>query len=342
MPLMAVGRLRGAGARAQVRRRSRDRRSVLLVATGLCAGLSSWLLVGGTPGAPQPCLASAVVAKSAAPVAPEAAAAPAEELLQRETAPPAGHDDDAVLPEPLPDAATMERLCADLADDQIRGNALAACARLHRIGAPAFPWLERTLQSGDEQQRHFAADVLRDAGAPASLRLCEVSAEALRHGEIAGYYTTFAVSARVVATRWLAAHAVAARPALQRAVHGGDDQQRFLAAFVLAKGGVREDVPFVARQLVEHLGDNQIEGDALMASHGLWCLGPQVLPELRLARRYADAQAVRLLERIERDLLDPARTDAECAARPRLSELTTVYLDPVLHFDVHRSVVPHW
>jgi hypothetical protein len=341
---MAVGWSRGAGAPAQTGGAFLDRRGVLLSAVGLFTGLSLWAFGDGVWAAPQAPPAALASRGIAAPVAPVPIVATATALApqEREEVMPPADTEPPPSREPLPDARTMERLCADLAADQVRGNALAAAERLARIGAPSFPWLERALFSHDEQQRHFAAEVLRGGAAPASPRLCEVSVEALRRGEIEGFGATFVVAARVIAAQWLADHPEEARPALQRAVYSADDQQRFLAAFLLAQGGARDQLPYVARLLIEHLGDNSIEGDAVMAGHGLWCLGPAVLPELRLARRWADPQARTLLDRIELDLADPARRDPDPGAQARMSRISWAYWDPVVSFDIHRGHVPAW
>jgi hypothetical protein len=340
---MAVGWSRSAGAPAQTGGAFRDRRGVLLSAVGLFTGLSLYVLGNGVSAAPHaPPVVVLTPRAAAAPMstAPIAATEPDPAPSEREEVPPPA--DAVLLPDPPPpDATAIERLCADLAADQIRGNALDACGRLHRTGAPAFPCLERTLFSRDQQQRHFAAEVLRGAGAPASARLCEVTVEALRRGEIEGYSETFAGAARVVAARWLADHPAEARPALRLALHAADDQQRFLAAFLLAQGGARDELPYVARLLTDHLGDNTNEGDAVMASHGLWCLGAAVLPELRLARRYADAQAMVLLDRIEGDLLDPSRPE-DAAARVKMRAICGACWDPVVSFDIHAGHVPGW
>lgn len=57
----------------------------------------------------------------------------------------------------------------------------------------------------------------------------------------------------------------------------------------------------------------------------------------------ADAQARRLLDLIELDLVRPPRNQTELRTRTReLSSITTLYHDPVLQFDAFRSRVPSW
>ena len=100
------------------------------------------------------------------------------------------------------------------------------------------------------------------------------------------------------------------------------------------------DAAAMQRELVEHLADNTIGGDAIMAAHALYRMGPGVLPALGAARPYLDAQALQLVDLIEQNLRAPAPRSAR--GRARLPAITTVYADPVLSFDIRRSPVPKW
>lgn len=244
--------------------------------------------------------------------------------------------------EPAPQPTDVRRWIDDLRDDDIRGNAGSAMVGLRRAGAAAVPMLTDALGSIDGQQRHFAALILRDLDAEPVPLLCTVSVEALTREVSRELRATIMVPGATDATRYLARHVAAARPALRFGLGSGDDQQRFLCAFLLACGGESVDTEQVVRELMSHLGDNRIRGDALMATHGLFRLASATGIGLAAWKPYVDEQARSLLDLIELDLRQPPRDRGELAARGRMQRVTGVYFDPALQFDVNRSRVPTW
>ena len=95
----------------------------------------------------------------------------------------------------------------------------------------------------------------------------------------------------------------AARPALAAGLGSRDWQQRFLCAYLLARGGPPDALLSpVCRTLIGHLADNSIRGDAQMAAAALVDLGARALPWLAAAERHADRQMAGILFMIRRDL----------------------------------------
>jgi hypothetical protein len=115
---------------------------------------------------------------------------------------------------------------------------------------------------------------------------------------------------------------------------------RFLCAFVLGQAGFDDAV--ARRILVEHLADNHIGGDAIMAAHALYRLGPAALPTVRGAMAFADEQARSLLKIVELDLIDPPRDPEAMRQRAAMHGATRLYHDPAIEFDVGRSRIAHW
>ncbi len=261
--------------------------------------------------------------------------------IETDAATRASCDEASEAEETLP-SAEVQSCVEDLRDDDIRGNATAAMTRLRRLDQSMIPVLERALTSQDLQQRHLVAEVLYDLDAPASQTLVDVSVQGLGREVTRAVSASGLASPAVSATRYLANHTEAARSALRFGLGSQDSQQRFLCAFLLAQGGHALDTDIVCRELIEHLADNHIRGDALMATHGLYRLGAHGQAALRSWRPYVDEQARSLLDLIELDWRAPPRDRAELAARSKLQRVTTVYHDPALHYDVRRSPVATW
>ncbi len=343
---MAVGRRRGGGRGGKFHAGGEGgRRGFLagcLLASSLAAGaLGSHVFASATP--PLPLLAPQPTARAAATAA----------LAEAEVA--ALVVGSAVEPVPVPrvladlEPDTEQRslaaaLVAQLGDDGVRWSAGEALWQLQQLGDAALAPLEQALDSSDLQQRHLAAHCLRRLQAKRSPALCRVSVEALaRPGSWhEDYYSVLCSSPAAASLRWLVEDPDPAVPELRRALRQGDAQQRLLAAFALSKSRSRHDLALVCRILVDHLNDNDIQGDALLASHGLYCLGREALGEIRLARRYADAQGLLALTMVEAHLVEgplAAQLRAALPARPG-RQLTDVYWDPIASFSIHRSSVP--
>lgn len=243
----------------------------------------------------------------------------------------------------------------DLRDDGIRFNATKAMRRLAELPAGEIPELNAALTAFDVQLRHFAAGVLRarvaHGKAAASDALLRVSVDALRSGlgtVARDAYATYVGSLTVNSARFLRRHAVAARDILVAALTSPNAQQRFLSAYLLAQAGVTERPGYerhegrIAFELLGHLADNNISGDALMATHGLYRLGPNALPILLDNRRFMDPQAQKLIDLIRLDLQQPPRNKKELQMRGRKHRISSIYHDAAIEYDMRRSVVPRF
>lgn len=241
----------------------------------------------------------------------------------------AGHPE-AVPPEPCPvhsqDAAAL--WVEELHDDDIRGNAVRAIRELKRLGAAAIPALTDALESSDYQQRQLAGALLRhlDARTPTPA-LLRVTVEGLRDDALSSY-TVLANAAEGV--RYLERHAWEARELLVAGAQDPDLQQSFYAAVILARNQITLGIETTTAVLIEHLADNDIPGDACVASRALYLLGQPALPYLERARSSDDRQQAQVVELIIADLRDPPRTPAELAARKEVQQITQIAYDPCL------------
>ena len=239
---------------------------------------------------------------------------------------------DATEPAPLSseESDEIESAIRALANDDIPRNAMEAVRTLRAAREKAVPALLRALESFDEQQRHLAAFVLRWIDAEPTTRLCELSIEALGDPEIEGYWRTLIHRPAVSAARWLDDHSRSKEVTshLLVAARSQQPQRRFLAAALLARSGTQVDLNNTCSVLIAQLPDNEDLGDALVAAHGLYRLGPAALPQVRMAYRGADAQAYKLLQLVEENLADDAAgkqlTEAELRARYDRLGLRTV------------------
>ena len=275
---------------------------------------------------------------------PSAQARVIERVLQRE---------DTRLP-PLID----ERIAGwvnDLRDDHVRWNANHAMHALVALPAGDITELEAALRSFDGQQRHLAAAILRrrcrDQRASASADLLRVSVDALRNdlGPVArAYFSTCLGSPAVDSARFLRSRAAAAGSMLADQLTSMNPQQRFLSAYLLAQAGLAERKGYpghagrIAFELLGHLADNKISGDALMATHGLYRLGDAALPILLENRRFMDPQAQKLIDLIRLDLQQPPRNRKELRQRGRGRRISTLYHDAAIEYDMRKSVVPRF
>ncbi|MEC8651251.1 MAG: hypothetical protein VXY92_01710 [Planctomycetota bacterium] len=247
--------------------------------------------------------------------------------------------------------ALLDRLVAtavaDLRDDDASFNAIHAADDLRRLRAGEQ--LEQALDSSDAQQRHLAALVLRgrvEAGrAEASPRLLEVTVDALTSDicqRVPGLLRMSGSSPEPWAARFLAPRARAARSALERGLQATDAQQRFLCGYLLAQAGMREHAAQITNELLGHLNDNDITGDAMMAAHGLYCLGPVIEPVLLDNWRFVDEQGRGLIRLIRLDFERPPRSRAELVARSGIADVSCLYHDAAVEYDIQRSSVPRF
>jgi len=225
----------------------------------------------------------------------------------KRTAPPgrgseasAPEEDIAVAGSVLPES--LDELIRDLADDDERDNATRAMPELVALGAAAVPALLRALDSPDRQQRQLAAAVLRRIdGLTPSRRLLEVTVEGLGHDGIPDNRMPYVFNAAEGAD-YLARHVDAAADALVRALDSDDAQQRFLAAYVIARTGRTWALARTCGLLIEHLEDNDVPNDASLACQALFGLGAPALPYLREQAESPEPQQRRLAMRLADDI----------------------------------------
>jgi len=229
-------------------------------------------------------------------------------------------------------------LVADLADDDVRWNALSALRLLSAFGDDAVPELELALDSPDWQQRQLAAVALRriEDYLPSS-RMLEVTVEGLRHDGMpwgradasTGTGNTMIYNANR-GTRYLLDHGRRAESALIEGLRGDDHQQQFLCAYILGCTGRTAALEDAAPILIEHLRDNDIRGDAIMAAIALFQFGDDVLPYIAFALRNADEQQQRLTWLIMLDLDRPPQNRRELERRKDLHDITDRHFDPLI------------
>lgn len=221
----------------------------------------------------------------------------------------------------------IEVLVRDLVNDRSVGNATRAMKELSHLRAKAVPALEAALRSKNEQQRHFAAYVLRGfAPVRPSGKLLEVTVEGLRDDDIPEYSRKrpFVFNA-TDGVDFLLRHVDAAKTPLLEALDSKDGQQRYLAAYVIAMRQRSWQAVKVSGILIEHLEDNSIKNDASLSCSALARLGAAALPHLRQAAQSSDSQQGALVAMLIRDIEDPAR-----ARHPEEAVQQNVIYDPQL------------
>jgi hypothetical protein len=212
----------------------------------------------------------------------------------------------------------IPRCISDLASDDDTYNAMNAMWDLFRLGRHSAPALQRALRSEDWQQRQLAADVLRDLTHPwwndkhdrrdpplkreeiATDAMFRVSIEALKFDDLprtlraspsrAAYsYINNACSAFEFLLHFPDRTCAMVEPGLS----SGDMQERFLSAALVAacgRGALQERaIPI----LIEHLKDNNVDGDSHFAAWALGQAGPAAMPYLARALEDSDEQARR-------------------------------------------------
>ena len=242
--------------------------------------------------------------------------------------------------------AELARWIADLAHDDVRWNANRAYDRLAAAGERARPALEAALHSLDHQQRQLAAHLLRWLGGEPSRQLLLVSLEGLRHDRLptdpaVGHGFANLANARQGA-RFLVAHAARVRPELLRGLQARDGQYRLLCAYVLAASGTTRGIERTTQVLIEHLHDNDVRGDAVLAASALYRLGEPGLPFVRHAMGGADEQALALLKLVELDVRSPPESEAGLRRRRGMHEVTRTFHDPAYECSVTTGGLVQW
>jgi hypothetical protein len=207
----------------------------------------------------------------------------------------------------LAGSVLAEALVRDLRDDDARWNAHRALRLLEKLGVEADGPLLRTLYGGDDQARVLAARILRSRQFPPSRELLWACVEDLRDDADTVDWYLCGRNARGAAD-YLVNWAPEAREFLRVAMCGGDRQQRLLAAAVVGHAADTDMIDFAAPILIEHLRDNDVDGDAKVAAPALYRFGVEVLPYLRAHADSDDAQARAIVRSIIERLEHPERS----------------------------------
>lgn len=286
---------------------------VLCLCGTLIVGLMSWMRAGGP----------AVVEAAAIDVQPVPATTPDPQpvvVLEWEGAPA------RVAPPPVEVALAEEqpertepaseqdllRWIEDLRDDEVNWNATRSAYALWRHVKQAKPLLMAALRSPDAQQRGLAAYILTDLELtdPAEKHaLVDVLAESYEHprffprevrngtGEVTRTYS-LAVSLEdnaYIAFRINAEYRDMARPVIERVWSHADDERGRDAGYLLAHDRLGRTRFAIAQRAVDHLVDNEVEGDAVISLRTLTRLGPEAIPVVLDALPGRDSQAQQLL-----------------------------------------------
>jgi hypothetical protein len=232
---------------------------------------------------------------------------------------------------------TPAELIEQLRDDDIRGNLLNAQSALftHPDLTPEF--LYNALNNEDWQIRQVVCQFIWNQSSDQRFVITEnlvrVTIEGLkddttpfdraRHRGLVYFNASFGVGKLIpIARDW--SHLLV--PILE----SDDGQQQFLAAYILARGGVYESVERISEILLPHLRDNTIREDAKFAVYALGGMGPELLPYLKDALITADAQQRDLVQLLIVDIMDPPITQSEIESRARYNTITQTVHDPAV------------
>lgn len=243
------------------------------------------------------------------------------------------------------DADVMAEIARAMGDDGIAWNAGRAMNAMREHAGPAREVLVEALTSGDAQLRYNAARVLwwTDASRVPT-QIVPVWMERMADGSIGRFNGGWGDAAWALRCVLAAPDAIAPElhAALVELVRTGDDQQRLCAAYALCVRGVvpTEAVDDVMDELLAHIGDNDIDGDAGMATLALERLGEQ-FGERVTARLERELHAVgeatqegRLLAFVLAELAEPSVGMNERGDRLRALGLdTTRFLHPLASGD---------
>jgi len=251
---------------------------------------------------------------------------------------------------------SSEDLIASLEHDRVWWNACVAAAELgdrilyesDRTHTRAL--LEKALDSKDEQQRFLALGLLQafalvptPGGHPyyPTERMLEVFFESItpkgysRYSWRPGYrysmefipYEPSSEKTVAFALQFIDRIELRLVDLLEKTRH---EELRIFCAYVLARTQNGQPPSIIAPVLVEHLRDNSISNDALMAMEGLYALGPGSIAWLEAAQLDDDPQAKACAELLTLELYGPARNSAERERRDQLTDLTSKCYNPVL------------
>lgn len=196
-------------------------------------------------------------------------------------------------PEPQPvTEAQLQAWIEDLRDDDRNWNAVRAASHLWIHFRQAKPLLLQALDSTDAQQRSLAAYVLTDRplDEPRQMhRLVWVLAESFENpqyfprkvsgadGERECQLSVDLATNAAIAFQTFPEYRALALPAIERVWQREDDDHGRRAGYILAHDARGRLRYAVAQRAVEHLVDNEIDGDAVISLRTLTRLGPEAL-----------------------------------------------------------------
>lgn len=189
-------------------------------------------------------------------------------------------------------------LVRNLASDEVRGNAGHAGWLLTQLEHEGVVALLGALKSADYQQRQLAADHLRSMeGFELNQDLLRVTVEGLRDDRfpfdpgtaLDSSTWTWSTNARD-GTAFLVTYARPAQAFIAQGLASDDRQQRLLCAAIAGWGGLDELAPVAAPILIEHLADNDMQGDAKIAYAALVAFGAHARGALESAIESPDTQ----------------------------------------------------
>ncbi len=115
---------------------------------------------------------------------------------------------------------------------------------------------------------------------------------------------------------------------LEEAMESDDGQQRYLAAFILARAGIAQSVERASAILLPHLRDNDIRSDANFSVFALAGFGTELKPILQKTLPIADEQQRDLIMLLLWNIRDPAITKTEQIKRSKFNSITRNRHDP--------------
>lgn len=115
---------------------------------------------------------------------------------------------------------------------------------------------------------------------------------------------------------------------LEAAMRSNDNQQRYFAAYILARAGVAQSVDEASRILLPHLRDNDICADAKFSVYALGGFGDELEPILLKAIPTSDEQQRDLIMLLLWNLREPALTEQDRIKRSRFNSITRNVYDP--------------
>jgi len=234
---------------------------------------------------------------------------------------------------------STDELIEDLKDDKERYNAIMATAELgERIESIDGRWktrrlLEFALDSTDRQQRWLALGLLQSFSLLPQIggaayhppeRMLDVCEESFSKWS-PGYrqdmipYDLSSEKTIAFAVQFLDRLEGRVEELLAKTKR---KETKLLCAYLLARGKRIRHFPIIAPILIEHLEDNRIPNDALLAMEGLFSLGTGSIAWLESSRAGDDPQAAACARLLKLELGGPAKTEAEREQRGQLTNLT--------------------